>query len=253
MNFVVVVPARFFSKRFPGKLLANIHGKPMIVRVVEKALKSRAKKVIVATDSVEIAHVIELEKFPVEICLTRSDHQSGIERIKEVSVRYKFLDHQIIVHLQGDEPLITSDMINQVAHDLVISNSSMATLATPISSLEDAKNNNIVKVVMNVNNHALYFSRSMIPWCYDKYFENNKSYEDYKLLRHIGIYSYRNIFLNRYVKWTKSSLEKLEMLEQLRVLWKGETIYVSLIENIANVISVDTPEMLFRVNEYFHK
>lgn len=256
MNFLVIIPARFFSTRFPGKLLADIHGKPMIVRVAEKALKSRATRVIIATDSIEIAHAVELEKLPVEICFTRSDHQSGIERLKEVAVRYKLLDHQIIVHLQGDEPLIKPAMIYQVANALLTMNTSMATLAVPIYSLQDAKNDNIVKVVVNINNHALYFSRSVIPWCHDKYFKNknNKNYIlDILLLRHIGIYAYRVDFLYRYVKWDKSVLEKCEMLEQLRVLWQGETIYVSSVNNFVNMMSVDTPESLSRVNEFFHE
>lgn len=253
MSFLVIIPARFFSTRFPGKMLSNIHGKPMIVRVIEKAIQSKAKMVIVATDSIEIAQAIELERCPVEICLTRSNHQSGTERLEEVAIKYKLPDHQIIVHLQGDEPLITPIMISQVADVLDVVDANVATLATPINCLEDAKNSNVVKVVVNINNYALYFSRSMVPWCHDKYFKSNRYRITSALLRHIGIYSYRTCFLHRYIKWTKSVLESFEMLEQLRVLWYGEKIYVSLVDNATNLIGVDTPEMLFRVNELFQE
>lgn len=252
MNFVVIIPARFFSTRFPGKPLADIHGKPMIVRVLEIAIRSGADKVIVATDSNKIVRAIEATSSPVEICLTRSDHQSGTERLEEVAVRYKFADHQIIVHLQGDEPLIIPAMIYQVANALIISKTNMATLAAPIYSLKDIKNENIVKVVMDKNNYALYFSRSVIPWSHYKYFKNNQLPMNNIFLRHIGIYSYRACFLRRYVKWPRSILEEFEMLEQLRVLWQGEKIYVSLVKNITNIISVDTPEELLYVNKYFN-
>lgn len=254
MNFFVIIPARFYSTRFPGKLLADVQGKPMIVRVVEQAIKSGAQRVIVATDSTKIAHIIEMERSSAEICFTRSDHQSGTERLEEVVVRCKFLDHQIIVHLQGDEPLITSDMICQLVDAFLAANTSMATLAVPINSLQDAKDNNIVKVVVNINNHALYFSRSMIPWYKAEDFENHQSCMVNKLLlRHIGIYSYRVSFLHRYVTWNKSPLEQCEMLEQLRVLWQGETIYVLLLDHTVNIMSVDTPEALFYVNKLFKK
>lgn len=252
MNFFVVIPARFFSTRFPGKLLADIHGKPMIVRVIEKALESGANKVIVATDSVEIAQVIELEGSAVEICFTSINHHSGTERLEEVAIRYKFLDHQIVVHLQGDEPLVTPDMICQVTTALITSNTNMATLAVPIRTAQDAQNDNIVKVVLDSNHHALYFSRSVIPWYNFKNVKNNQFYMTNKLLlRHIGIYAYRTSFLHRYVKWNKSPLEQCEMLEQLRVLWHGEKIYVSLLDETVNIMSVDTPEALSNVKKIF--
>lgn len=250
MNFIVIIPARFFSTRFPGKLLADVCGKPMIIRVIENALKSGAQRVILATDSIEIIHAVESEKLSVEICLTKSDHNSGIERIAEVAVRYKFLDHQIIVHLQGDEPLITPNMIYQMAIILNTVATNVATLAIPISSISEIQDNNVVKVVININNYALYFSRSMIPWFNYRLLKSNKLNISNVFLRHIGIYSYRVCLLHRYVKWYKSILEGYEMLEQLRILWNGETIYVSLIKDTTNIISVDTPEMLSFVNKF---
>lgn len=253
MNFIVIIPVRFFSTRFPGKALADINGKPMIVRVMENALDSGATKVIIATDSSCIARVIESEQSESEVCLTRSTHQSGTERLAEVAINYKFSDDQIIVHLQGDEPLLSSIMIRQVASILCsMSTISMATLATPLSSFEEARDDNVVKVVINMNSNALYFSRSMIPWNTGDFVNHLDSKFSKTLLRHIGIYAYRVKFLHRYIAWTKSPLEQLERLEQLRVLWHGETIHVSIIDDVFN-ISVDTPESLIRVNTVFKK
>lgn len=254
MNFVVIIPVRFFSTRFPGKALADINGKPMIIRVMENALDSGADKVIVATDSSRIARVIQSERSESEVCLTRSNHQSGTERLSEVAVNYKFSDDQIIVHLQGDEPLISSIMIRQVASILysMSSATAMVTLATPLRSFEEACDDNVVKVVVNANSNALYFSRSMIPWNTGDFKNYLDSELSKMLLRHIGIYSYRTKFLSRYIEWTKSPLEQLERLEQLRVLWHGETIHVSVIDDVLS-ISVNTPESLMHVNSVFQK
>lgn len=256
MSFVIVIPARFFSSRFPGKLLADIHGKPVIVRVIERAMTVKPKKIIVATDSIIIKKAVDLEYFRsiykelIEVCLTQSTHNSGMERLSEVISRYQFPNNQIIVHLQGDEPLVSSFLICKLVQSLYkMNNIYVSTLATPIRSLQEATDSNIVKVVVNINNDALYFSRSMIPWSNqdNKLINNNNM-----LFRHIGIYSYRASFIYRYVKWSRSPLEQLEMLEQLRILWHGETIRVSIIDDIYSV-SVDTPESLKRVNELFLK
>ncbi|CAD83442.1 3-deoxy-manno-octulosonate cytidylyltransferase [Candidatus Blochmanniella floridana] len=254
MNFIIIIPARFFSSRFPGKLLADIQGKPMIIRVIEKALTTKTTKIIVATDSVSIKQIVEYEYYSfgdkVEVCLTYSDHQSGTERISEIVKRYRFADDQIIVQLQGDEPLISSYMIHQIVDvfNMTTSNNiSVSTLATPIFFYNEVIDSNIVKVVVNIYGVALYFSRSMIPWMSINHDFNQ---ELGIWLRHIGIYAYRVNFLSRYMNWIKSSLEKYEMLEQLRILWNGETIYVSVMDNIRN-ISVDTPESLRKVNELF--
>lgn len=252
MNFTIIIPARFFSLRFPKKLLADIHGKPMIIRVIEKALTTTADKVIIATDHRKIIEIIESEygcdKNRVEVCLTQSTHQSGMERLSEVVERYKLSDNQYIVHLQADEPLISSYMIHQVVKSLYMSSHdiSVTTLVTPIFSFKEFQDNNVVKVVINVNNDALYFSRSPIPW---NDMSNNIDFST-QLLRHIGIYSYRVNFVRRYMTWVKSPLEKLENLEQLRVLWYGEKIRVSIINKVLH-ISVDTSESLKRVNELF--
>ncbi|ADV33772.1 3-deoxy-D-manno-octulosonate cytidylyltransferase [Candidatus Blochmanniella vafra str. BVAF] len=260
MNFIIIIPARFFSTRFPGKLLADIQGKPMIIRVIEQALTSQASKIIVAVDNIRIQQVIESEysllKDKVEVCLTKSTHKSGTERLLEVVTLHKFKDKQIIVHLQGDEPLISSFMIHQVVRSIYAvskkNNIRVATLASPIKYYYEVKDCNIVKVVINMYNNALYFSRSMIPWVK----ENNYSGEiiNSLWLRHIGVYAYRADFLQHYSQWDKSPLEEFENLEQLRVLWIGETIHVSIIHNnTSNIISVDTVESLKYVNKLFLK
>lgn len=255
MNFIIIIPARFFSSRFPKKLLANIHGKPMIIRVIEKALATKTKKVIVAIDNVIIKETIESEyknlKNRIEICSTKTYHKSGIERISEVIEKYRFENNQCIVHLQADEPLISPKMIHQVVHSLYThdtkNNISVTTLAAPINSIEEAQDTNVVKVVTNVHNHALYFSRSSIPWTNASFYDINcKKF----LLRHIGIYSYRANLTYRYMKWENNFLEKLENLEQLRILWHGEKIYVSVINEIDS-ISVNTLESLQRANKLF--
>lgn len=251
MNFITIIPARFFSSRFPGKMLADIQGKPMIIRVIERALATKTIKVIIATDSVSIKQVVECEyslNNKVEVCLTRITHQSGTERISEVVRRYQFSKNQIIVQLQGDEPLILPHMIHKLVNALNITknNVSVSTLAMPISSYQEAIDNNVVKVVINIYGIALYFSRSIIPW------NKTQNYLDQGVdlwLRHVGIYSYRVSFLYRYMQWIISPLEKYEMLEQLRVLWHGEKIHVSIIRDVFN-ISVDTPKSLKQVNEF---
>lgn len=255
MNFIIIIPARFYSSRFPGKLLANIHGKPMIIRVIEKALMTTAKKIIVATDNNIITQIITLEygssKKNIEVCLTQSAHQSGTERASEVIQRYQLPDNQCIVQLQADEPLISSSMIHKVVESLYMSanNISVTTLATPITSSEESKDQNTVKVVIDINNDALYFSRSQIPWSHSY---NNLDPALQILLSHVGIYAYRANFIHRYIQWSKSPLEQIEQLEQLRVLWYGEKIRVSIINKVFS-ISVNTPASLRRVNDLFYK
>lgn len=254
MKFIVVIPARLFSSRFPGKVLAYIHGKPMIVRVIEKALKTEAYKIIVATDSNMIIQAIQYEfsnfkNNKIAVFLTKNTYRSGTERLSEVVKYYKLKHDQCIVQLQADEPLISANMIHTVVESLYSSsnNVSVTTLAIPITSTEEYQDHNIVKVVTNINNDALYFSRSKIPW--NKNYNNTDFIKNF-LLRHIGIYAYRANFIHRYIQWQQSPLEKLENLEQLRVLWYGEVIRVSIIKEEYS-ISVDTPKSLKRVNELF--
>ncbi|MFP9229794.1 3-deoxy-manno-octulosonate cytidylyltransferase [Pectobacterium cacticida] len=243
MTFTVIIPARFASSRLPGKPLADINGKPMVVHVMERALESGAQRVIVATDHPDVeAAVLHAGG---EVCLTRVDHHSGTERLAEVIERYRFADDEIIVNVQGDEPLIPSVIIRQVAENLAASDAKMATLAVPIETSEEAFNPNAVKVVIDAHGYALYFSRAAIPWDRTRFAQSREPIGDY-FLRHIGIYAYRAGFVRRYVSWPPSQLEQIELLEQLRVLWYGEKIHVAVAKSVPSV-GVDTPEDLARV------
>ena len=248
--FIVVIPARYESSRLPGKVLADIEGKPMIQWVVEKAQQSGAEKVIVATDNDKVAAAVE--KFGGEVCKTRADHQSGTERLAEVMATYQFADDQVIVNVQGDEPFIPAENITQVATNLASQNSArMATLAMTIDDVEEAFNPNAVKVLTDKDGYALYFSRATIP--YDrKRFLNNANVQaigDF-YCRHIGIYAYRAGFIKDYVTWPASQLEQIESLEQLRVLWQGEKIHVAVAKTRLPVEGVDTPEDLAKARAF---
>lgn len=247
MSFIAIIPARYASSRLPGKPLADINGKPMVVHVMERALESGADRVIVATDHPDVMKAVEAAGG--EVCMTRPDHQSGTERLAEVIERYGFSDDEIIVNVQGDEPLIPSVIIRQVAENLAASQAGMATLAVPIGSAEEAFNPNAVKVVMDAQGYALYFSRATIPWERERFTHSRDNIGDH-FLRHIGIYAYRAGFVRRYVTWEPSALEQIELLEQLRVLWYGEKIHVAVAKAIPSV-GVDTPEDLQRVRDHF--
>lgn len=243
MTFTAIVPARYASTRLPGKPLADIQGKPMVVHVMERARESGASRVIVATDHTDVARAIE--QAGGEVCMTRPDHSSGTERLAEVIEHYRFADDEIVVNVQGDEPLIPPVIIRQVAENLAGSLAGMATLAVPITDSEEVFNPNAVKVVTDAQGYALYFSRATIPWERDRFAQSREIIGNH-FLRHIGIYAYRAGFIRRYVGWAPSELEKIEMLEQLRVLWYGEKIHVAVAKEVPSV-GVDTPEDLARV------
>jgi 3-deoxy-manno-octulosonate cytidylyltransferase (CMP-KDO synthetase) len=255
MSFVVVIPARFESSRLPGKVLADINGKPMIQWVVEKAQQSGASQVIVATDNDEVAEVVS--SFGGEVCKTRADHQSGTERLAEVMEIYDFDNDQVIVNVQGDEPFIPAENIAQVARNLANQQRTsqqqarMATLAVHIHGVEEAFNPNAVKVLTDKHGYAMYFSRSTIPYDRTRFLneDNVASIGDF-YLRHIGIYAYRAGFIKDYVQWPASQLEQIESLEQLRVLWQGEKIHVAVAETRLEVEGVDTPEDLEKARAY---
>ncbi|WP_368212550.1 3-deoxy-manno-octulosonate cytidylyltransferase [Aeromonas sp. s10] len=228
MSFVVVIPARYASTRLPGKPLADIHGKPMVQHVVEKALQSGADRVIVATDDERVQQALApfAAAAGFEVCMTSADHQSGTERLAEVCRHYGFAADTIIVNVQGDEPLIPPVIIRQVADNLAAASAPMATLSVPIRDAEEAFNPNAVKVVTDREGYALYFSRASIPWDRDRFAQSREQIGDH-YQRHIGIYAYRAGFIQRYVDWAPSVLEQVEALEQLRVLWYGEKIHVA--------------------------
>jgi len=243
MSFVVIIPARYASTRLPGKPLVDINGKPMVVHVLERARESGAARIIVATDHPDVA--LAVEAAGGEVCMTRADHQSGTERLAEVVEKCGFSDDTVIVNVQGDEPMIPPAIIRQVADNLAQRQVGMATLAVPIHSAEEAFNPNAVKVVMDSEGYALYFSRATIPWDRDRFVQSREAIGD-TFLPHIGIYGYRAGFIRRYVTWQPSQLEQIEMLEQLRVLWHGEKIHVDVAQAIPGT-GVDTAEDLARV------
>lgn len=265
--FIVVIPARYESTRLPGKVLADIGGKPMIQWVVEKAKLSGASKVIVATDNDEVAQIVKA--FGGEVCKTRADHQSGTERLAEVMEQYQFSDDEIIVNVQGDEPFIPPENIAQVAsnlanqHDDLVDETSqeianrgrkisrMSTLAINIDSVEEAFNANAVKVLTDKDGYALYFSRATIPYDRNRFLNNEHIKEIGEFyLRHVGIYAYRAGFIKDYVNWPTSQLEQVEALEQLRVLYQGENIHVAVAKTNVPVEGVDTPEDLAKARAY---
>mmetsp|Transcript_39739 Transcript_39739/g.55175 ORF Transcript_39739/g.55175 Transcript_39739/m.55175 type:complete len:257 (-) Transcript_39739:81-851(-) len=246
--FTVIIPARYQSSRLPAKPLADIGGKPMIQWVVEKALASGAKRVIVATDDERIETAVK--DFGGEVCMTSVDHNSGTERLAEVCDTYDIHADEIIVNVQGDEPLIPSENISQVAENLAAATeASMSTLAVKIDEIGEVFNPNSVKVLTDKNGYALYFSRASIPYDRDgfKVSPVQKILDCY--LRHVGIYAYRVKFIKEYIAQEPSQLENIEALEQLRVLWHGQKIHVAVCANTPPA-GVDTPEDLERVREH---
>ncbi|MGE5649822.1 3-deoxy-manno-octulosonate cytidylyltransferase [Noviherbaspirillum sp. UKPF54] len=248
MSFTVIIPARLASTRLPNKPLADLGGKPMVVRVAERAAQSGAARVVVATDHADI--VAACERHAVTVCMTRSDHPSGTDRIAEVAAALKLPDDAVIVNVQGDEPLIDPALISATAA-LINARVPMATAAHPIADVADVFNPNVVKVVLDKTGRALYFSRATIPWHRDAFARTKETLPpDYWPLRHIGLYAYGNTFLQAYPRLAQSPLEQIEALEQLRVLWHGFPIAVHVTEN-APAAGVDTPEDLARVRLHF--
>lgn len=227
-DFKVVIPARYGSSRLPGKPLLEIGGKPIIRHVYERATESAAGEVVVATDDARI--VDACNAFGADVALTRSDHQSGTDRIAEVIETRGWPQDAIVVNLQGDEPCMPRTLVDQVASDLAGHGSvGMATLAYPIADTETLFDPHVVKVVIDANGYALYFSRAPIPWHRDEFIGGRKPLPaSIRFLRHIGLYAYRASFLERFVGWKPAPLELAESLEQLRVLWHGEGIHVTL-------------------------
>jgi 3-deoxy-manno-octulosonate cytidylyltransferase (CMP-KDO synthetase) len=249
MSFYVVIPARFASTRLPAKPLREIAGKPMIQHVYERACASAAKAVIIATDDVRIEAAAKA--FGAQVCMTSAAHNSGTDRLQEVVTQLGLAPNDIVVNVQGDEPLIPPSVINQVAQNMAQNSfASVATLSEPIHNLEDFRNPNIVKVVAAVNGKALYFSRAPIPWPRDHFAQQavDQLPEDFPAQRHIGIYAYRVELLHRFVTWPQAQLEVIESLEQLRVLAQGEAIHVQ--ESCVPVPGgVDTEADLVRVKQ----
>ncbi|MES2635857.1 MAG: 3-deoxy-manno-octulosonate cytidylyltransferase [Pseudomonadota bacterium] len=244
MTFKIVIPARYASMRLPGKPLLDIAGKPMVIRVVEQAAKSGASEIVIATDFEKISHIAA--QYNIKAVMTRIDHASGTDRIAEVADKLNWADDEIVVNVQGDEPLIDPKLIQEVAQHLANSpDAVMATACHPIHDEATLLNLNIVKVVIDANGNALYFSRAPIPYPRDEVYKNN-----IQAHRHIGIYAYRVGFLKQYAQLTSTELEKIESLEQLRVLHHGYKIGVTITKN-APASGVDTQEDLDYVRSLY--
>ena len=251
MKFTVVIPARYGSTRLKGKALADIHGKPMVQHVYERARNSAATEVHVATDDQRVADA--LKPFGAQALMTSSDHPSGTDRLAEVVEQLSMGDEDILVNVQGDEPLIPHEVIDQVAANLAKNTDCVcATLSAPILSSEDFFDPSIVKVVSDQQGRALYFSRAPIPWPRDQVEELKSNLgglpENLNAQRHIGIYAYRAKLLRSFTQWAPAPLEVLECLEQLRILSQGEKIQVSQACKLVPP-GVDTPEDLEKIRE----
>ncbi len=244
-SFIAVIPARLASTRLPNKPLADIAGKPMVVRVAERALLSGASRVVVAVDDQSIFDACQAHG--LDVMLTSNQHPTGTDRLSEVASRLQLSDDAIVVNVQGDEPLIPAELITQVAETLAQHpTADIATAALAIEDLAEVNNPNVVKVAMSQSGQALYFSRAPIPFSRDP-----QKYQA-KCFRHIGMYAYKAGFLKEFSKLAPAPIEEAESLEQLRAMWYGYTIQV-LITDAAPPPGVDTAEDLERVRQVFKK
>lgn len=254
--FRIVIPARYASTRLPAKPLADIAGKPMIVRVIERVAAAGASEVWVATDHDAVRDAVLAAGG--RVVMTRTDHPSGTDRLAEVATTLGWTDEDIVVNVQGDEPLIDPALVGAVASALADdSTASIATAAHALADMAEAFNPNVVKVVCDAAQRALYFSRAPIPWARDAWssvpgsgLPQGTLPEGLPMLRHVGLYAYRVGFLRRYTALAPSPLEHWEALEQLRALWHGHRIRVLELEH-APAAGVDTAADLERVRAMF--
>jgi len=251
-GFRVVIPARYGAARLPGKPLVDIGGRPLIAHVWERARASGAADVVVATDDERVARICR--EFGADVELTRGTHASGSDRIAEVIERRGWEGDDIVVNLQGDEPCMPPALVDQVAADLAAhSRAALATLCAPIGNAGALFDPHVVKVVTDAEGFALYFSRAPMPWHRDEFMGSRARLPaGVPFMRHIGLYAYRAGFLERFVGWPPSPLEQAESLEQLRALWHGARIHVSLAAETPGP-GVDTPDDVARVMDWLEK
>ena len=248
MAFSVIIPARFYSSRLPGKPLLDLGGTTMLERVYQQACKSEASQVYIATDHINIEN--HAKEFCDKVIMTRESHVTGTDRLQEVVAHLALPDDHIVVNVQGDEPLIPPHLINQVANNLEqYADVSIATLAEPIEDISQVFDANAVKLVRNAANMAMYFSRAPLPWDRRWNDTDTKRVTEDIYLRHIGLYAYRVGFLHRYVAWPQASYETLESLEQLRALHHGESVHVDLAPE-GMPAGVDTYEDLIHMRKF---
>ena len=247
IGFTVVIPARYGSTRLPGKPLIDLNGKPMIQHVIDRALESHATAVIVATDDQRIVDAVRTSD--ANVVLTSTEHQSGTDRVWEAIEGFDLANDAVVVNVQGDEPLIPSTVIDQAA-DLVhaANDCGVATLCEPMRDTRDVFNPNVVKVVMDREGRALYFSRAPIPWERGKFESNASPTNSETWFRHLGIYAFKHWALRRFVELPASRLERLESLEQLRLLENG--ISIAIAQSTTDIpAGVDTQDDVDRVRK----
>ena len=249
VGFKAVVPARYASTRLPAKPLLDLGGKPMVVRVADRAVQSGAEEVWVATDHPDVVRAAEAHG--LSVLLTRADHPTGTDRLAEVVEQRSWGDDTIVVNVQGDEPLLDPQLIARTAGRLAESGADIATLAHPIDNPADFFAPNVVKVVCRADGDAMYFSRAPIPFARDHFAARKDALPaGLPAYRHIGLYAYRAGFLRAYARLTPSPVEGFEALEQLRALWHGYRISV-LVSDHLPMPGVDTPEDAARMQEWF--
>ena len=251
--FKVVIPARYASTRLPAKPLLDLGGKPMVVRVAERARLSGAEEIWVATDHPQVRDAVEAHE--IAALMTRSDHATGTDRLAEVVEARGWAGETIVVNVQGDEPLIEPEVILQTARQLAASGADIATVAHPIADAADFFNPNVVKVVCRADGDAAYFSRAPIPYARDHFARENGGETlpaGLPAYRHVGLYAYRASFLKAYSALSVAPTEQFESLEQLRALWHGYRISVALID-AAPAAGVDTPEDAERMRKLFDR
>jgi 3-deoxy-manno-octulosonate cytidylyltransferase (CMP-KDO synthetase) len=250
LTFTALIPARYASTRLPGKPLADVAGKPLVIRVAERAKASGAQRIVIATDDERIRAAAE--KHGVESVLTRADHRTGTDRLAEAASILGLDPATIIVNVQGDEPLLQASLIREVAEELQShADAAIATACHPIDNPEEAFNPNVVKVVLDRDGYALYFSRATIPWAREAFASDRTALPTgLPLYRHYGLYAYRVSFLSKYPTLVEAAIERFEALEQLRALWHGHRIIVRITTGTP-APGVDTQEDLERVRALY--
>ncbi len=249
MSFSIVIPARYASTRLPGKPLELIANKTLIQHVYECALKSDADEIIIATDDNRIREVAE--SFDATVCMTSTRHNSGTDRLAEVIEEQGYSKDRVVVNLQGDEPLMPASVINQVAENLTKRyEAGAATVCTRIHQVDELFDPNVVKVVSNRDGYAIYFSRAPIPWDREHFPNPPHLPSTTEFYRHVGLYAYRAGFLKKFVTWPVCHHEKVESLEQLRILFHGEKIHVDVAKELPGP-GIDTEDDLYKVRNMF--